>query len=345
MTSMEAELTIGAVLGCGIDLLSGTATVGGAEMQRLPQHYYPVLALCLVPASSFGAPKNSELIASGGSDDYCILIWNLTTMAAHHRIETSGIVWSMSVIGEAYLAAVVGFENNATTFLHDLSDGRCVRKLTGHTGVIYSIVDVSGLMASPQCVFVTGSEDCSLRCWAADDGRCVDVAASAHSHYIECVSIWHGHLISGGQDEMLKMWTGPSMGEIGRVKCSAVTDSRIYCMQPSDEYLFCGHIDGSVTIWRNELILHRHIDRVCDGGSIQSMSLFGNFVFVVGRNDETDGRHNLRIIDMSGAEPTTHVRRIPFEQRYHNWCRLLSLRDGIAMSVGYPPSNIYVMRF
>ena len=61
-------------------------------------------------------------------------------------------------------------------------------------------------------------------------------------------------------------------------------------------------------------------------------------------NDETDGRHNLRIIDMSGAEPTTHVRRIPFEQRDHRYCSLLSLRDGVAMSVG-SPSNIYVMRF
>ena len=161
---------------------------------------------------------------------------------------------------------------------------------------------------------------------------------------IKCVSIWHGHLISGGDDEMLKMWTGPSMCEIGRVKCSAVTDSWIYCMQPSDEYLFCGHGDGSVTIWRNELILHRHIDRVCGGRWIQSMSLFGNFVFVVGCYDATDGRHNLRIIDMSGAEPTMHVRRIPFEQRDHRYCRLLSLRDGVAMSVG-DPSNIYVMRF
>ena len=36
---MEAELTIGAVLGGDITLLSGTATVGGAEMQRLPQHH------------------------------------------------------------------------------------------------------------------------------------------------------------------------------------------------------------------------------------------------------------------------------------------------------------------
>ena len=146
---------------------------------------------------------------------------------------------------------------------------------------------------------------------------------------------------------MLKMWTGPSMGEIGRVKCSAVTDSEIECMQPSDEYVFCGHVDGGVTVWRNELILHRHIADVCGGEWIHSMSFFGNFIFVVGWNDETDGRHNLRIIDMSGAEPTTHVRRIPFEQRDHRWCRLLSLRDGVAMSVGGSPSpsNIYVMRF
>ena len=62
---MEAELTIGAVLGGDITLLSGTATVGGAEMQRLPQHDGPVYALCLLPASSFGAPKDAELIASG----------------------------------------------------------------------------------------------------------------------------------------------------------------------------------------------------------------------------------------------------------------------------------------
>ena len=40
---MEAELTIGAVLGGDITLLSGTATVGGAEMQRLPQHDDAVL--------------------------------------------------------------------------------------------------------------------------------------------------------------------------------------------------------------------------------------------------------------------------------------------------------------
>ena len=60
---MEAELTIGAVLGGDITLLSGTATVGGAEMQRLPQHNDGVSALCLLPASSFGAPKDAELIA------------------------------------------------------------------------------------------------------------------------------------------------------------------------------------------------------------------------------------------------------------------------------------------
>ena len=200
-------------------------------------------------------------------------------MAARHRIDTSSAVWSMSVIGDVYLAAGVGWGTNATICLYGLSDGRCVRTLTGHIDRISSIVDVSRLMASPQRVFVTGSHDRSLRCWAADDGRCVDVAASAHSHYIECVSIWHGHLISGGNDRMLKMWTGPSMCEIGRVKCSAVTDSWIECMQPSDEYLFCGHGDGSVTIWRNELILHRHIDRVCGGGLIESMTLFGKLCF------------------------------------------------------------------
>ena len=340
VTSMQAHLSIGAVLGGDITLLSGTATVGGAEIQRLPQHSGNANALCLVPASSFGAPKDAELIASGG-DDRRILIWNLATMAAHHRIDTSGAVCSMSVIGDAYLAAGVG----STIFLHDVSDGRCVRTLTGHTNPISSIVDVSRLMASPQRVFVTGSWDRSLRCWVADDGRCVDVAASAHSACIKCVSIWHGHLISGGDDRVLKMWTGPSMGAIGRVKCSAVTDSEIECMQPSDEYLFCGHEDGSVTTWRNELIWHRHIDRVCGGELIRSMSLFGSFVLAVGRYDATDGRHNLRIIDMSGAEPTTHVRRIPFQQRGHWLCSLLSLRDGVAMSVGDSPSNIYVMRF
>ena len=101
---MEAELTIGAALGSGIDLLSGTATVGDAEMERLPQHNGAVRALCLLPASSFGAPKDAELIASGRGHRR-ILIWNLATMAAHHRIDTSGAVWSMSVIGDAYLAA------------------------------------------------------------------------------------------------------------------------------------------------------------------------------------------------------------------------------------------------
>ena len=213
---MEAELTVGAVLGGDITLLSGTATVGGAEMQRRRKHRDQVCALCLVPASSFGAPKDAELIASGG-DDRRILIWNLATMAAHHRIDTSSTVWSMSVIGDVYLAAGVGWGTNATICLYGLSDGR-VRTLTGHIDRISSIVDVSGLMASPQCVFVTGSWDGSLRCWVADDGRCVDVAASAHSRSIRCVSIWHGHLISGGDDQMLKMWTGPSMVEIGRVK-------------------------------------------------------------------------------------------------------------------------------
>ena len=91
---MEAELTIGAVLGGDITLLSGTATVGGAEMQRLPQHDDAVNALCLLPASSFGAPKDAELIASGGADRR-ILIWNLATMAAHHRIDTSGPVYGV----------------------------------------------------------------------------------------------------------------------------------------------------------------------------------------------------------------------------------------------------------
>ena len=89
-------------------MLSGTATVGGAEMQRRPQHGNAVNALCLVPASSFGAPKDAELIASGGFDHAKSWIWNLSTMAAHHRIDTSRQVWSMSVIGDAYLAAGVG---------------------------------------------------------------------------------------------------------------------------------------------------------------------------------------------------------------------------------------------
>ena len=49
-------------------MLSGTATVGGAEMHRRPKHGGPVYALCLLPASSFGAPKDAELIASGAWD-------------------------------------------------------------------------------------------------------------------------------------------------------------------------------------------------------------------------------------------------------------------------------------
>ena len=56
-------------------------------------------------------------------------------MAAHHRIDTSGTVWSMSVIGDAYLAAGEGIYIDATISLYDLSDGRCVRTLTGHTHI------------------------------------------------------------------------------------------------------------------------------------------------------------------------------------------------------------------
>ena len=133
VTSMEAELTIGAVLGGDIDFDKRH----GDRWRRLRCNgclsiAMYVGALCLVPASSFGAPKDAELIASGG-DDRRILIWNLATMAAHHRIDTSGAVCSMSVIDDTYLAAGVDWGNDATICLYDLSDGRGVRTLTGPT--------------------------------------------------------------------------------------------------------------------------------------------------------------------------------------------------------------------
>lgn len=78
-------------------------------------------------------------------------------------------------------------------------DGKHQRTLTGHSDC------VRGLAAFSDSVFLSCSNDATIRKWNAHTGECLQTLYG-HQHYIYSVSVLGEHVVSGGEDRTVRLW-------------------------------------------------------------------------------------------------------------------------------------------
>lgn len=132
----------------------------------------------------------------------------------------------------------------------DLESGQCLRTLTGHTGVINSVIvtpDGQGILSASGAD--RGIQDNTLRLWDLSNGRCLHIF-KGHSSDVMCVNITPDgrQAVSGSKDNTLRIWdlkNGHCMkilrGHNGIVNCLCVTGDGRWAVSGSD--------DKTIRIW------------------------------------------------------------------------------------------------
>ncbi len=107
-----------------------------------------------------------DLLASSGSWDHTVRIWNLTTNTCKFNLtEYNSQVNGLKLITPSILASG---SLDATIKIWDTTSGQEIRTLTGHTGGIYMSLD---LLNSE--TLVSGSEDGTIKLWNWSTGECL----------------------------------------------------------------------------------------------------------------------------------------------------------------------------
>lgn len=129
----------------------------------------------------------------------------------------------------------------------DLTSGRCVNKLSGHTGGISALVDlVSGQ------IFASSSGDSTVKVWNIADQQ-ISCTFKGHEDYVYGLAKIHeSQIVSGSRDRTIRLWDVSSEKEIGQFvqKEGIAHTSTIYDVKVFDSNLMIsGSRDGYVKVW------------------------------------------------------------------------------------------------
>ncbi|CBK23889.2 uncharacterized protein [Blastocystis hominis] len=111
-------------------------------------------------------------------------------------------------------------------------------RLTGHTGGIRAMIGWKHFI-------ITGSDDNSIKIWAASTGNCIKTL-KGHTSRILCLTIWNGYIVSSGADSQIKIWDIVS-GKCKKTlkECTSSANS----LASTPDLLFAGGKDGDIYVW------------------------------------------------------------------------------------------------
>jgi WD40 repeat protein len=109
---------------------------------------------------------SNELLASSGSWDGTVRIWNLTTNTC--KFNLTGHTFSVRGLKQITPSILASGSIDTTIKLWDLTSGQLIRTLTGHTNYIQWSVDLLNSQS-----LVSGSGDQSIKLWNWSTGECL----------------------------------------------------------------------------------------------------------------------------------------------------------------------------
>jgi len=122
----------------------------------------------------------------------------------------------------------------------------CVMTLRGHTGTVWSI-------AANSTVIVSGSADCSIRLWRANDGRMLR-RVRGHSGTVRCIGLGQHAFATGGADHEVRVWTyaGPKASPCQQFQQAAILvghECIVTSIAMEGFECISGGADGRILVW------------------------------------------------------------------------------------------------
>ena len=200
------------------------------------------------------SPDGTRIVS--GSEDSTLRLWDansgreLRTLTGH----------TSSVLGVALSpdgTQIVSGSQDDTLKLWDANTGRELRTLTGHTS---SVLDVAFSPDGTQ--IVSGSQDNSIKLWDAKTGRELRTFVG-HSWFATTLSevtrIHRGvdaacfspdgkTIVSGGQDQTLRLWDASDTSEL-RVFNEGASNILSVCFSRDGSRIVSGNEDGTLMMW------------------------------------------------------------------------------------------------
>ena len=156
--------------------------------------------------------RDGTRLVSAGFDS-TVRVWSMARLLGHG--DTDGVLQvAFDPIGHRFAAANV----NGTVGMWNSDDGRLVRVLPGHRGIVWSVA-----FSRDGHRLASGGEDHDIRIWNAETGEPIGQPLTGNEGAVRSLAYSaDGHVLaSGGEDGSLRLWnadTGQPTGQTPTVK-------------------------------------------------------------------------------------------------------------------------------
>nr|XP_039248417.1 F-box/WD repeat-containing protein 7-like [Styela clava] len=209
-----------------------------------------------------------------GSDDRSAIVWDLLSYSSVHVLKHPDSVLALKIKNNLLVTGCA----DGIVRIFNLSTGKCLGQLKGHTSSVHCICfDGNRIISGSQdrtirvwnatsgrslytleghvddlvslcChgnMLVSTSWDESARIWNVDSGVCTQVLLG-HSEVVHCCHFDSTHVVTGGGDKVVKVWLVET-GQLTNTLTGHTDD--VYCVSFNDEVICSGSADSSVRVW------------------------------------------------------------------------------------------------
>ncbi|HEY9823858.1 MAG TPA: NB-ARC domain-containing protein [Stenomitos sp.] len=197
-----------------------------------------------------------HLIASAGND-CTIRLWEAASGNCI-RIFQGHTGWVRSAVFNDTGDQLFSGSNDGTVRIWDVETGNCLKVLQGHRQVVKSVAYGSALSSVyldalktgiEGEIIVSGSQDCTIRIWDAQTGRCLSVLRGSADRIWSVALHPSGQmLLSGSNDSTIRLWN-PRTGQPLRTLQTICVGIKEVAYSPNGQWLASGGDDKLIRIW------------------------------------------------------------------------------------------------
>ncbi|KAJ2080254.1 SCF ubiquitin ligase complex subunit cdc4 [Coemansia sp. RSA 988] len=196
---------------------------------------------------------------------------------------------------------VVSGSYDCTIRVWDVTTGRCLHQLEGHTSKVYTIV-----LDPDQHAIFSGSMDGMIRVWNWDTGACLRILRG-HLTLVGLLALRHGTLVSAGADTTLRIWDHP----LRPTPAAGVMQQRPFSNIAGDVVPYVAQPVGAVNVLTNHAlaaVAHQA------AGNLQQLHLLQQLQLQQRANDQLQQQ---QLVAGSDADAADLVRTERFMLRQH----------------------------